>query len=358
MNPETFLEWLKKENLYRKALNAKPYLKRVFHESLAVKDEQILIITDKGSKNRKIAPIIGAGYYLAAQDLNLNTQLVVQGIKTSGEPADSAVEHALTTLEKLNIVIMPVSNKLGEIEDVGKSFRKFMRKRRHRFITAPSLGAVETRKLRYIVNAIDIDYAQLHQEQMPVKNIFDQAHELHITSPAGCDFTIALNGITSISNDGMYRAPQSGGNLPTGEVYLPPAPDGVNGKIVIDLSSRNMNGTTLLKKPITMEVEKSTVVSLNGGRGAKLLEKSLSLAEERAKYPERVRKIAEFGVGFNPNAKIVGAMIVDEKVKGTAHIALGSNYWFGGDIKTIVHYDQVFNKPTVFVDGKELLLKE
>jgi len=87
-----------------------------------------------------------------------------------------------------------------------------------------------------------------------------------------------------------------------------------------------------------------------------LLERTLCRCEDRAKFPERVRMIGEFGIGINPGAVLVGSSILDEKVLGTAHIAIGSNYWFGGDIRTILHLDQVFMNPKIYLDDKELKL--
>ena len=66
--------------------------------------------------------------------------------------------------------------------------------------------------------------------------------------------------------------------------------------------------------------------------------------------------IGELGIGFNPKINLMGAMVVDEKALGTAHIALGSNYWFGGDIYSISHLDQVFKNPLILFDGKEFKL--
>ena len=53
-------------------------------------------------------------------------------------------------------------------------------------------------------------------------------------------------------------------------------------------------------------------------------------------------------------AIIIGATIVDEKKLGTAHIAIGSNYWFGGPIRTIIHLDQIMKDVTIEVDGEKL----
>ena len=47
-------------------------------------------------------------------------------------------------------------------------------------------------------------------------------------------------------------------------------------------------------------------------------------------------------------------MVLDEKAFNTAHIGIGSNYWFGGDIITFLHLDQVMRNPKVYIDGKML----
>lgn len=65
-------------------------------------------------------------------------------------------------------------------------------------------------------------------------------------------------------------------------------------------------------------------------------------------------KIGEIGIGINPNIGIVGSMVLDEKAKDTARVAIDSNYWFGGDIFTFLHLDQVMRNQKIYVDGKKL----
>ncbi|MCK5062675.1 MAG: aminopeptidase, partial [Candidatus Aenigmarchaeota archaeon] len=145
-----------------------------------------------------------------------------------------------------------------------------------------------------------------------------------------------------------------GGNVPVGEVYTPCRGKFVEGKVVIDLSSRIMEGTQIVKDPITLNIEKGTVTSIDGGAEAKNLEKTLKWAHENSEFPWGVRRIGELGIGMNPKAQIIGSMNIDEKVIGTAHVAIGSNYWFGGTIYAIIHLDQVFSNPKIEVDGQLL----
>ena len=103
-----------------------------------------------------------------------------------------------------------------------------------------------------------------------------------------------------------------------------------------------------------MTIEDGNIVNIGGNEEARQLEAALKWAASVAKNPGNVRRICELGIGLNPQASIIGAMIVDDKTLGTAHIGIGSNYWFGGNIYAIIHLDQVFKNPSVYLDGELL----
>jgi leucyl aminopeptidase (aminopeptidase T) len=76
-----------------------------------------------------------------------------------------------------------------------------------------------------------------------------------------------------------------------------------------------------------------------------MLEKG-ELTEEKAReYARNARNIGEFGIGLNPKARIVGNVLEDEKVLGTVHFALGSNY--DQDALALIHSDGIIKNPTV-----------
>ena len=67
-------------------------------------------------------------------------------------------------------------------------------------------------------------------------------------------------------------------------------------------------------------------------------------------YSENTLKIGELGIGLNKKASLIGCTVVDEKLLDTCHFAIGSNYWFGGPIKSKIHLDQVLKKPKIFIE--------
>ncbi|MFH1664411.1 MAG: aminopeptidase, partial [archaeon] len=57
-------------------------------------------------------------------------------------------------------------------------------------------------------------------------------------------------------------------------------------------------------------------------------------------------------------AKIIGVVLEDEKVLGTAHLAIGNNTSMtGGTTYSEIHLDGVFTKPTIWLDGKLFMEK-
>ena len=348
------INWLKKNNLYDSAKNASLILKKVFVPCLAANDEKVLIIGDKGFKDRRISSVMAGAYYLAAEEFKLNAKLILQAIKSRGETADPDVISSLESLEEKSIVFVLASDKLGSLNELGKSYRKLCKKKRHKFVSALSLGDLDTRRLNEVISAVDVNYPLMKIQHDKLKDLMDNGNELHITTKAGTDFYYNIKGMLSVAADGNYTEPGKGGNLPAGEVYIPPNGKNVDGIIVVDGSSRNHHHTTLIKNPIKLKVEEGKISEISGKEEAKQLEKALEWAEGHSKYPGSVRRIGEFGIGLNPNAKIIGSTLVDEKTLGTAHIGIGSNYWFGGNIYAIIHLDQIFKDPEIKIDGELL----
>ncbi len=65
--------------------------------------------------------------------------------------------------------------------------------------------------------------------------------------------------------------------------------------------------------------------------------------------------IAELGIGTNEKAQLTGNVIEDEKLLGTAHVAFGASEAIGGRIQVPVHLDCVVLRPTVTIDGAEIV---
>lgn len=328
--------------------------KRIFRDCLDVGNEKVMIIGDYGSQNRVIAPILTNAYALAARELGLDYSVVMQHSKTRGDFADEVMIAALKRLPKRSLIIMNVSNRIGHLGSLGLSFRNYCYDYKHKFVTSSSLGTLSNDSLKQVLRIMNVDYKQMDTVGQRIKTLLDKGSEVQIRTKGGTDLTIGIKGMNAIVNSGTFNKFGLGGNLPAGEVYISPNLNEVEGTFVIDGSLRLKDKTLLVRNPVKVEVRKGSIVNISNNYEGKLFKDTLEWAHRRSKKPEAIRRIAELGIGINPNANIVGATIIDEKTKGTVHIANGSNYWFGGTLKSIIHLDHVLRDARVRIDGKLL----
>ncbi len=171
---------------------------------------------------------------------------------------------------------------------------------------------------------------------------FKGASEIRLMSELGTDISFEVDTSKWNLDMGCCRQKGCSTNLPAGEVYT--APENCTGTVVIDGS---MAGLELLKNPLKIRVEEGLAVDVQGDRAKEVLKIINPLGDV-------ARNIAELGIGTNPRARMIGVVLEDEKVRGTAHIALGDNSTIGGTVVAGVHLDAIIRKPRVFADGHEI----
>lgn len=355
MHSEELMEWLMEKNLFSMAKNKSQIIKKILTEALNAKKEGILIISDYGKANFRCAPILSGAYYLAAQSLGLNAAIVMQGIKNKSEEADDTVKSLVKKLKRENIVALSLSNRIGKFGEMG-NFKDIMKNKMHRYISTTGLIGLGMEQAEMLFNSININYKNLDKQANKIKEELDWARDIKITTQKGTNLKINIKGNKALTNSGYIKNKGNGGNMPSGEVYIAPSKQGVEGIAVIDGSSRHKNGTCIANKPITIKINKGMITNIEGSAEARILRDSIDWTKNKAKLPSEVSMIGEIGIGLNPKASIIGTMIIDEKTYGTAHIGIGGNSWFGGEIFSSVHLDQVFRDPIIMIDGKELKL--
>ena len=171
---------------------------------------------------------------------------------------------------------------------------------------------------------------------------FKGSSEIRHMSELGTDISFEVDTSKWNLDMGCCRQKGCSTNLPAGEVYT--APENCTGTVVIDGS---MAGLELLKNPLKIRVEEGLAVDVQGDRAKEVLKIINPLGDV-------ARNIAELGIGTNPRARMIGVVLEDEKVRGTAHIALGDNSTIGGTVVAGVHLDAIIRKPRVFADGHEI----
>lgn len=356
MKNEECIHWLKKCGILDFGKKYTDVFKNIFKNCLKVDNEKVVIIGDTGCGDYVLSSVMAANYYFAAKELGLDVDFIMQSGNKLGRTAERVVVDQLKNLPEKNIIIANMSNRLGSFDSLGTKLKKFSQVKGHRYINTPSLGFVPLKYLPYYIKALNVDYDFIRHKHKVWLRQFEETKEIQVKTPAGTDINFNIMHRKFYSSDGLYDKPGKGGNLPVGEIYIAPNEKKTEGKFVIDGSSRNRLSTHFIKSPITVYVEKGSITEIDGeGQEANLLRESIKWAEIKATFPNKVRVISELGIGSNPWANIIGSTILDEKVLGTCHIAIGGNTWFGGTNNTIIHFDQVMRNPEIYADGKRII---
>lgn len=198
--------------------------------------------------------------------------------------------------------------------------------------------------------AITADYSIVSRLSEKMGSLMDKTDKVRITSIAGTDLTFSIKGRAVERDTGMLAKAGDFGNLPAGEVCVAPIEGTAEGTLVVDgsIASVGLIRTT----PARVTVKDGFATKITGGKEAKRWNELLTAAKIKEAY-----NIAEFGVGCNPKAKLIGNILEDEKVYGTVHIALGDNSTIGGKVMAGIHLDGLVREPSVFLDGQPVMKK-
>jgi aminopeptidase len=202
-------------------------------------------------------------------------------------------------------------------------------------------------------DAMKADYENIYQFNSKLIQKLSKAKKIRIFGEK-TDISFLIKGRKLFNACGMVEKKGEMGylNLPDGEVFLPPVENSVNGEIYFDLPCMYHYGKQV--EGVWLKFKKGKLTEYKVDKGLKDFEdiyKNASGAKN---------KIGELGIGTNPKAKLTGGMIiVDEKVKGTIHMAIGHNKHFGGKNDATIHWDFFKNmkKPgsVLYVDKKIIM---
>jgi aminopeptidase len=165
--------------------------------------------------------------------------------------------------------------------------------------------------------------------------------EVRVTAP-GTDITLGVAGRTWIPCYGEH-------NMPDGEFFTGPVEDSVNGEITFSFPA-SYGGRTV--SGVRLRFENGKVVDATAELGEDFLVEMLDT-------DEGARRLGEIGIGTNYGiATGTKEILLDEKIGGTIHMAVGMSYpETGGSNASAVHWDMVCDLRTggaLVVDGVEL----
>jgi aminopeptidase len=179
----------------------------------------------------------------------------------------------------------------------------------------------------YVFGAVDHDWGRFGADQQRlIDSVFAGASEVNIKAE-DTDITLSVAGRTFLSCEGSR-------NLPGGEILTSPVESAVNGHIAFTYPAIFPPTGGRRVEGVRLWFEGGKAVEATARDGQEHLDAMLNL-DEGARY------VGELAFGTNPRMDHwTGSILLDEKMGGTMHLALGRAYPEAGGVnESNMHWD-------------------
>jgi aminopeptidase len=296
-------------NVVEHCLNIRPY-------------EKVSIITD-----RKLMEI-GQAIYDACRGINFDTVLIV--MEPTGRDGAEPPAVVAQAMKASSIVIAPTFHSLTHTKARIEAMRTGVK-----VVNMPNVS-----EFSFTKGGLTADYVEVKKATERMFSVVRHSHNIEVMSDNGTNVKLSVENREWSKDTGIIHKPSDNGNLPGGEVFVAPVENSVNGTIVFDSFKLGNDGLQLIVKE---------------GKVIKVVGDAKPLMKIFDEFGDKAKLVAEFGIGTNYKAQIIGNTLEDEKVLGSVHFALGSNFSFGGKNKIPFHKDGVIAKPTVKIDNRLII---
>ena len=198
----------------------------------------------------------------------------------------------------------------------------------------------------YLIKGVaEVNFDKMLHNAKIVSELWRKTKVCRVTSAAGSDFTCEFTGRPVEIGDGAARKTGDIGFFPGIQINIAPIEETINGIAVVDGS---ISPGGLVSTPVKLRLEAGKIVGIDGGADATSWAAWLAAMQE-----PKVYEMCHFSVGMNPQAKMSGNMIQDERVVGALTIGFGNQAdSFQGKVGHCnFHVDAVLACPQIYLDG-------
>ena len=184
------------------------------------------------------------------------------------------------------------------------------------------------------------------------------AREMRVTSEAGTDLRISLQGAVVGGNWGYTTRPGTLTHWPGGLALAFPATGSVNGRLVLGRGDVNLTFKRYVEDPVALTIEADYATRIDGaGVDAQLMRSYVSAWGDREAYAA-----SHVGYGLNPQARWDSMALYDKRdFNGTELRAFEGNFLYSTGANevarrhTLGHFDLPLRACTVTVDGARVI---
>ncbi len=323
----------------------------IVEDCLAVKEgEKVLIITDDGIVNANGLPELREALVKVMEEKNIDPCVLSYQARTKkGAEIPALAEDACMAAD---VIICCNTNSFLHAAAFPRIYQGGTTNRRILLLpTGVSIG--DSDFLERVMPQTKEELYSIADTTKKFGVMFEDGneHTVHFTAKNGTDLTLKVGQLSGAIQCGIGTEAGSGQVIPSGSLALGVDEGSAEGVLVVDNCISLVN--KILDDPIVFRISNGFVQSIDDGVEAANF---LAIADTHPEPSEIKFAIAEFGLGFNPKAEVNGSSPEGELVNGSAHIGIGSNATFGGNIFIPAwHVDCIVPKATVEVDGKMIL---
>jgi aminopeptidase len=215
---------------------------------------------------------------------------------------------------------------------------------------AQTAGMSEDEYSDFLCGALFLDQADpvaawrsLSGRQQAIVERLAVARDVHVQTER-TDLQLSVRERRWINSDGRR-------NMPSGEVFTSPLENSATGTIHFDVLSMGRGAEV---RGVDLRFSEGEVVAAHAEVGDEHLQAALAI-------DAGARRLGELGIGTNAGiTQATGSTLLDEKIAGTIHLALGNSYSEAGGLnESALHWDLICdlrNGGSLTVDGEPFIL--
>ena len=185
------------------------------------------------------------------------------------------------------------------------------------------------------------------------------ASAMTVTSKAGTDLSVAMEGASTVGIWGWCDRPGSVAHWPAGLVVSFPKAGSVNGTLVLDAGDVNLTFKRYLESPVRLTIVDDYVTAIDGhGTDVELTRRYLAAWGDREAYA-----VSHVGFGMNAAARYEALAMYDQReTNGTEVRAYSGNFLFSTGANEFAgrftkgHFDIPVRGCTISLDGEAVVV--
>jgi 2,5-dihydroxypyridine 5,6-dioxygenase len=201
------------------------------------------------------------------------------------------------------------------------------------------------------------------EDEAPVRAAVRRARaakRMRVTSAAGTDLTVAMEGAATAGVWGWTSRPGTVAHWPGGVVVSFPRAGGVEGTLVLDAGDANLTFKRYLERPVRLTIRADHIEAIEGeGTDAELMRRYLAAWGDRSAYA-----VSHVGWGLNPRARYEALAFYDRRdTNGTELRCFAGNFLFSTGANEFAgrftegHFDIPVRNCTIALDGEPVVVE-